>query len=531
MSGPGRWAPLLLHLLLAAPGRPLLAPPRNVTLFSQNFSVYLTWLPGLGNPQNVTYFVAYQGRWRRVQRCSGTTALVCSLMCLEKQDLYNKFKGRVQAASASARSPWVESQYLDYLFEVELGPPVLALTLREKVLSVNATYQLPPCIPALDLQYEVQFWKEGAGNKTLFPATAHGQPVQILLHPSAHGRHCLSARTIYTFTNPKYSRFSEPSCLSLEAPGANWTVLVLPSLSPLLLVVAIGGVMWKNLKGDPWFHGAKTPKALNFSGYRHSVAAFQPSGPESLDELFLCPRKKLTSRVRTAPPVRAPATPQSGSEDSAEDEDEEDTDDRVSVQPYMEQPPFQGQELQCLGFSEADESGVDSGGPWTPVGHSAGSSARDSSDRSWPSTGDSLLWDEAGSSSCVTKKGPGQGPDGDQHQEPPPCPESSKDLGTLEEPLKAGLSSWAAQGSLSPGWNLAPGEPLVSLQMLTFCWDSRPEEEEEEEEEGEEEEEEEEEEEGEKESEPMDSRSCSWQAGNPVRTQVRGGMLGHYMAR
>ncbi|XP_023421466.1 interferon lambda receptor 1 isoform X2 [Cavia porcellus] len=224
MPGPGRWAPLLLCLLQAAPGRPLLAPPRNVTLFSQNFGVYLTWLPGLGNPQNVTYFVAYQGihtprRWRRVQRCSATEALVCSLMCLKKQDLYNKFKGRVQAASAGARSPWAESQYLEYLFEVELGPPILVLTPKEKMLSVNATYQLPSCTPALDLQYEVQFWKEGARNKTLFPATAHGQPVPIPLQPSARGRHCLSARTIYTFIVPKYSSFSEPSCLSLEAPG------------------------------------------------------------------------------------------------------------------------------------------------------------------------------------------------------------------------------------------------------------------------------------------------------------------------
>jgi hypothetical protein len=41
-------------------GRPRLAPPRNVTLFSQNFTVYLTWLPGLGSPPNVTYFVTYQ---------------------------------------------------------------------------------------------------------------------------------------------------------------------------------------------------------------------------------------------------------------------------------------------------------------------------------------------------------------------------------------------------------------------------------------------------------------------------------------
>lgn len=42
---------------------------------------------------------------------------MCSLMCLEKQDLFNKFKGRVQAVSPNAKSPWVESKYLEYLFE------------------------------------------------------------------------------------------------------------------------------------------------------------------------------------------------------------------------------------------------------------------------------------------------------------------------------------------------------------------------------------------------------------------------------
>lgn len=50
-------------------GRPRLAPPRNVTLLSQNFTVYLTWLPGLGSPPNVTYFVTYK-RYRR-SLCAG----------------------------------------------------------------------------------------------------------------------------------------------------------------------------------------------------------------------------------------------------------------------------------------------------------------------------------------------------------------------------------------------------------------------------------------------------------------------------
>ncbi|VTJ91456.1 Hypothetical predicted protein [Marmota monax] len=177
MSAPGRWAPLLLGLLLTAPGGSRLAPPRNVMLLSQNFSVYLTWLPGLGNPQNVTYFVAYQSsptprKWQKVKKCAGTRALVCPLMCLKKQDLYNKFKARVQAASARVRSPWVESESLDYLSEVEPAPPILVFTQTKKILRVNATYQLPPCMPLVDLIYKVEFWKEGTTNKVGSPSPA-----------------------------------------------------------------------------------------------------------------------------------------------------------------------------------------------------------------------------------------------------------------------------------------------------------------------------------------------------------------------
>uniref|UniRef100_A0A9L0K6B8 Interferon lambda receptor 1 n=1 Tax=Equus asinus TaxID=9793 RepID=A0A9L0K6B8_EQUAS len=228
MAGSRQWAPLLLCLLQCAPGRPSLAPPQNVTLLSRNFSMYLTWLPGPGNPQDVTYFVAYQSnpitrRWRKVEKCAGIKELACPLMCLKKQDLYNKLKGRVRVVSPSAKSSWAESELLEYLFEVEPAPPVLVVNRTERMLTVNATYQLPLCMHQPDLKYEVDFWKEGTRNKTHFPATPHGQPVQIPLQPAASGRHCLSARTIYTYGASKYSEFSEPTCFSLEGPGLFWT--------------------------------------------------------------------------------------------------------------------------------------------------------------------------------------------------------------------------------------------------------------------------------------------------------------------
>ncbi|XP_057556089.1 interferon lambda receptor 1 isoform X3 [Hippopotamus amphibius kiboko] len=584
MTGARRWAPLLLCLLQSAPGRPLLAPPQNVMLLSRDFSVYLTWLPGPGNAQNVTYFVAYQRqglhfpcargeettqrchdlpkeasdgtrrqtqvcltpkpvfflfyhglsicsiqisatprRWRRVKKCAGTKELVCSLMCLEKQDLCNKFKGRVQAVSPSARSPWVESKSMDYFFEVEPAPPVLVFNRTEEILSISATYQLPHCMPQPNLNYEVDFWKEGTRNKTRFPATPHGQPVQIPLQPDTRGHHCLSARTIYTFGYPKYSKFSEPTCFFLEAPGFNWALLVLlPLLLPLLLVIAIGHVIWKSFRENPGFQLTKMPQALDFSGHRHPRATFEPRGPECLHDLMLCPQKELTRRVRLTPRVRVPATVQAGSEKHSAEEEKDgeenidvDTDDGVSFQPYIEPPPFLGQEHQSPGHAEA-------GGPWTPLVQVEGSSAFDSSDRSWASTTGSSPWDEAGSSGYLVKKGPGRGPGREEIQKPLPPPEFSEDSSSLEEPPKDDLSSWVSWGLSSPGLNLVPGEPPVSLRTLTFCWDSSPEEEEEEEEE---------EEDGRRESESEDSGAGSWGAKSLPRTEVRGRTLRHYLAR
>ncbi|KAM5321170.1 interferon lambda receptor 1 isoform 2-T3 [Glossophaga mutica] len=504
MSLAGRWALLFLCLMQSTGGRPHLAPPQNVTLMSRNFSVYLTWLPGPGNPQNVTYLVAYRSfattprRWRKVEKCAGTKELTCSLMCLEKQDLFNKFKGRVQVVSATAKSAWVESQYLEYLFEVEPAPPILVVTLTEEILKVNATYRLPHCMPSSNLMYE-----------TRLPATRHGQEVQIPLQPATSGNHCVSARTIYTCGDPKYSEFSKPTCFSLETPGVGWASLV---LLPLLLVLPAGcviwksWVIWKSFAGNPWFQRAETPQALDFSGHRHPVATFQPCGPEPLDGLTLCPQKEQTRRIKLTSRVRAPAAVQAGSEqDGAEEEDdEEDADDNVSFQPYIAPPPFLEQEHQTPG---QPEEGV----------HVEGCPAWDSSDRSWASTVGSSPSDGAGSSGYLVKKGLGE----DRCQDPLTLPKFSKDLGSLKELQRDDLSSWDGWGSLSPRLKLVPREPQVSFQTLTFGWDSGTEE-------GEEEEEEEE---GGSESELEDSSTGSWGTDSLHRTEARSRTLGHYMAR
>lgn len=55
---------------------------------------------------------------------------------------------------------------------VEPAPPVLVFSQTEEILIVNATYQLPHCVPQPDLNYEVDFWKEGTKNKVRSPSHA-----------------------------------------------------------------------------------------------------------------------------------------------------------------------------------------------------------------------------------------------------------------------------------------------------------------------------------------------------------------------
>lgn len=86
---------------------------------------------------------------------------------------------------------------------------------RSCILSVNLTcpgYTEPA--PTAGLLTSAPLSKQ-----TRFPVTPRGQLVQIPLQPATKGPHCLSARTIYTFGDTKYSEFSKPTCFPLEAPS------------------------------------------------------------------------------------------------------------------------------------------------------------------------------------------------------------------------------------------------------------------------------------------------------------------------
>ncbi|XP_012787040.2 interferon lambda receptor 1 [Sorex araneus] len=498
------WVSLLLCLLQFASGKPRLAPPQNVTLLTKDFYMYLTWLPGPGNPQNVTYSVQYQSvsetKWHNVKSCRRTTALNCDLTCLKSLDEYNKFKAQVRAISARSKSHWVESRFLDYFFEVEPAPPVLLISQAENFLNINATYRLPSCSIDLDLNYQLAFWKEGTENKTLLSDS----PVQIPLAPLAKGNYCLSARTIYVHSDIKYSSFSKPTCIFLKDPVATWVFLLL--LLPVPLVIAIGGVVWKNFTGSCWSERVKMPQTLDFSGHRPTVVTLPPSILESLDKLSLHPQKELSIRAKLSAQGRSPVSTQAwtekgsakgvNKEEEEEVTDEDDDNDSIYFQPYILPP-------QLPEHSELGDWG-------TPPLLADKPPAWDSSSSSWTRTE---------SSGYLSKEGSGQRLGREESPEPLLLPKDSEDSDSLEEPLKDELSSWVSCGSLLPGWTLDLEEPQVCLHTLSILSST-----------GEEEEGEEEEESG-LDSDSEDCGASSWEIKSPQETETRGQALGHYMAR
>uniref|UniRef100_A0A6I8N555 Uncharacterized protein n=1 Tax=Ornithorhynchus anatinus TaxID=9258 RepID=A0A6I8N555_ORNAN len=105
-----------------------------------------------------------QKRWWKVPPCHLRARQTCDLTCLVKNQ-HIKFKGRVRAVTPGARSPWAESQYLDYIFDVELAPPILEVRRLEAALIVNATFPLPACESLEPLKYDVDFWEAGRPKK------------------------------------------------------------------------------------------------------------------------------------------------------------------------------------------------------------------------------------------------------------------------------------------------------------------------------------------------------------------------------
>ncbi|XP_038614315.1 interferon lambda receptor 1 [Tachyglossus aculeatus] len=464
----------LAPLLLRAPGGLGLAPPQNVTLLSRNFSIFLVWAPAPGYPLDTSYVVNYQSfenqkRWRKVPPCHLRAQQTCDLTCLVKNQ-HIKFKGRVRAVTPGARSPWAESQYLDYIFDVELAPPVLEVRRLEAALIINATVLLPVCESLEPLKYDVDFWEAGRPRKMQYPGNPMGQVVEISTPPAISGNYCLSARTTYTIFTPKHSLFSPPQCLQLGSREEKGTLLLRTGLPLLVLLLLLCAPVSCLLLRAAWAKQAKMPPALDFSGSRLPIRPLEARTLEVLSILTVCSRKGPAAPRKPEPPARDPP----GSE---EEEEEEDEDDRDVFWPYLKPPPFPegtpSASAPSLGEMESEGDDVEGGG--SPALHPdseggaggiSGSSASSSSSS----------WEMPFTNGYVTGNGQRKRQELSRNADVPLMPEVSEwapltagELGGCpsasiwDAPRMRDLKKGAAQAPFDPE------EPFICLQTLVFA--------------------------------------------------------------
>nr|XP_033812897.1 interferon lambda receptor 1 isoform X1 [Geotrypetes seraphini] len=279
-----------LHQLHARPPGPdhirQLQPPQNVTLFSRNFRVFLSWVPVDGYPPGVMYTVQSwsQKKWRSA--CTDITSAECEITCVDKYDLLDKYRARVRASSQGLPSSWKEAKYFDYQEDMELGPPELQVLLHTKTeLTIGATVSVPDCqeMRFLNLKYNLGWWKAGTSDRLNY--TNNGN---VTINKSKYfGNYCMSAGTTYVGVKTFQSTYSEPLCLVLSEK-TRWEVPVIMGVmlvSLLTLLTTLVSLYFYAFKAG----GIRSPKALDFAKIT-TVPHKQPEEHEGsvLKEYLVC---------------------------------------------------------------------------------------------------------------------------------------------------------------------------------------------------------------------------------------------------
>ncbi|XP_074832639.1 interferon lambda receptor 1 [Carettochelys insculpta] len=288
-----------------------LPPPRNVTLMSKNFSMALTWLPGEGSTPDVLYTVMYRirdeiRRWEDVPDCQNISQTTCNLTCV--RDLYNKFSARVKALSAGLQSSWVESNVLEYYFNVGLAPPTLQVSTVESTIHVNATFHLPSCVETVlsNLKYDLDFWEAGTENKTMFYDRMKWDQITIKPLPRS-GNYCLSARASFQTIKLKHSEFSKPVCVLLNPNAMYWKIIVtlaVPSFILLFLCTVAASVFHLCKQAAK---REKRPQALDFFNFRDPGKTLEKelSEKEHIEaDILFCAEKPVVGVGRSIPLAR-----------------------------------------------------------------------------------------------------------------------------------------------------------------------------------------------------------------------------------
>ncbi|XP_050182057.1 interferon lambda receptor 1 [Myiozetetes cayanensis] len=347
---------LALCFLHRAPGRVQLLPPQNVTLLSKDFEMILTWAPGGGSPQDVTYTVSYKSqdhmdKWLEVPHCNNISRTSCVLTCV-LSNIYVKVRARVRAVSGPLQSPWVKSRFKDYYSEVELAPPELILNVKENSVHVSASFPLPTCMEKLIWKYELNHWEAGSEDEKKYEHKFRRDTVTIDT-TALRGNYCFSARSIYDSIDTKYSEFSQPVCVPLNHKvkfplSATIPVFALP-------IFLIGAFILCFLKQDA--KQRKMPQTLDFRHLQAAGAAFSSelSKEEFCSDDLNCTEKPVAQRradralARNNPPGVASflsSSPSPSSLDDDEEEEEEEEDSGTFI-PYHQVTRFPKRHLHC----------------------------------------------------------------------------------------------------------------------------------------------------------------------------------------
>ncbi|NXA50187.1 INLR1 protein, partial [Nothocercus julius] len=203
-------------------GHAHLPSPQNVTLLSKDFDMILTWMPGEGSPPDVTYTVKREsqdrmGKWIKVPHCKNIPSTSCNLTC-ELPNLFIKFRARVKAISRGLQSRWVESEFKEYHLDVELGPPVLDVSVKETLILVNVSFPVATCVESLHWMYDLDLWEAGSEKKKRYE-NIFRKNTMTLDTTALSGNYCLSARSSIQNIYFKHSKFSRPVCVLLNRRG------------------------------------------------------------------------------------------------------------------------------------------------------------------------------------------------------------------------------------------------------------------------------------------------------------------------
>ncbi|NXD11479.1 INLR1 protein, partial [Nothocercus nigrocapillus] len=199
-----------------------LPPPQNVTLLSKDFDMILTWMPGEGSPPDVTYTVKCEsqdrmGKWIKVPHCKNIPSTSCNLTCA-LPNLFIKVRARVKAISRGLQSRWVESEFKEYHLDVELGPPVLDVSLKETLILVNVSFPVATCVESLHWMYDLDLWEAGSEKKKRYENIFRKNTMKLDT-TALSGNYCLSARSSVQNIYFKHSKFSRPVCVLLNHRG------------------------------------------------------------------------------------------------------------------------------------------------------------------------------------------------------------------------------------------------------------------------------------------------------------------------